>query len=102
MLETNLHPLTNPAAPGLPTATGVDVDINLDILFDFASLKFNVNGVTFNEPSVPVLLQILTGRPPASLLPAGSIYALPPNKNIQISMPGGSTGSPVSASSQHS
>ncbi|RXW17053.1 hypothetical protein EST38_g8806 [Candolleomyces aberdarensis] len=94
LLETNLHPLTSPAAPGLPTATGVDVNINLDIVFDFASLTFKVNGATFDHPSVPVLLQILSGTPPTSLLPAGSIYALPANKVVQISMPGGSTGSP--------
>ncbi|RXW19659.1 hypothetical protein EST38_g6210 [Candolleomyces aberdarensis] len=78
LMEASLQPLTNLPAPGLPTLSGVDVDINLDILFDFASLKF----------------KILSGTPPASLLPAGSIYTLPPNKVIQISMPGGSTGSP--------
>lgn len=98
LMEASLQPLTNLPAPGLPTLSGVDVDINLDIVFDFASLKFKVNGATFNEPSVPVLLQILSGTPPTSLLPAGSIYTLPPNKVIQISMPGGSTGSPVSFS----
>lgn len=96
LMEASLQPLTNLAAPGLPNVNGADVSINLDIVFDFASLKFKVNGATFDEPTVPVLLQILSGTPPASLLPAGSVYTLPPNKVIQISMPGGSTGSPVS------
>ncbi|TEB23093.1 laccase 2 precursor [Coprinellus micaceus] len=95
LLETNLHPLTNPAAPGVPTVGAADVNINLDILFDFASLKFKVNSALFEEPSVPVLLQILSGATsPAALLPAGSIYSLPKNKVVEISIPGGSVGSP--------
>jgi iron transport multicopper oxidase len=95
LLETNLHPLTNPAAPGIAGLGNADVKINLDVLFDFTSLKFKVNGATFDEPNVPVLLQILSGaNTPQSLLPAGSVYVLPSNKVIEISMPGGSTGSP--------
>ncbi|RXW16493.1 hypothetical protein EST38_g9361 [Candolleomyces aberdarensis] len=95
LLETDLHPLTSPAAPGIPTPGAADVNINLDILFDFASLAFQVNGVTFHEPTVPVLLQILSGASSAaSLLPAGSIYELPANKVIELSIPGGSVGSP--------
>lgn len=98
MLETNLHPLTNAAAPGIATVGAADVNLNLDILFDFTSLKFQVNGATFDEPTVPVLLQILSGAStPQTLLPAGSVYVLPKNKVIEISMPGGSTGSPVSS-----
>ncbi|KAF5341120.1 hypothetical protein D9611_006006 [Ephemerocybe angulata] len=95
LLETNLHPLTNPAAPGVPGLGNADVKINLDIQFDFSVLKFKVNGATFDEPTVPVLLQILSGAStPQTLLPAGSVYVLPKNKVIEISMPGGSTGFP--------
>ncbi|RXW15277.1 hypothetical protein EST38_g10573 [Candolleomyces aberdarensis] len=94
LIEASLQPLTSPAAPGPPAPDGADVNINLDILFDPASLTFKVNGAAFDEPSVPVLLQILSGTPPSSLLPAGSVYTLPPNKVIQISMPGGSIGGP--------
>ncbi|KAF8076150.1 multicopper oxidase-domain-containing protein [Lyophyllum atratum] len=95
MLETNLHPLTNPAAPGLPIAGGADVAINLAITFDFATLKFAVNGATFIPPTAPVLLQIMSGAQNAqNLLPAGSVYALPPNKVIELTIPGGSIGSP--------
>jgi iron transport multicopper oxidase len=98
MLETNLHPLTSPAAPGVPTLGAADVSINLDINFSFANLKFTVNGATFVPPTVPVLLQIISGAMTAAdLLPAGSVYVLPRNKVIEISMPGGSIGSPVSA-----
>ncbi|GLB41428.1 putative multicopper oxidase family protein [Lyophyllum shimeji] len=95
MLETDLHPLVNPAAPGQPVAGGADVDLNLAITFDFASLKFSVNGATFAPPTVPVLLQIMSGATTAqSLLPAGSVYTLPPNKVIELTIPGGAVGSP--------
>ncbi len=95
-------PLVNAAAPGVPTPGAADVNLNLAINFDFASLKFTVNGATFQPPTLPVLLQIMSGASTATdLLPAGSVYTLPPNKVIEISMPGGSIGSPVSAIYYH-
>ncbi|PPQ94072.1 hypothetical protein CVT25_009741 [Psilocybe cyanescens] len=95
LLETNLHPLVNPAAPGVPSRGAADVSLNLNIAFNISTLKFTVNGATFKTPTVPVLLQILSGAQTAQdLLPSGSIYVLPPNKVIEISMPGGSVGSP--------
>ncbi|KAF8194694.1 Cupredoxin [Pholiota molesta] len=95
MLETNLHPLVNAAAPGIPTVGAADVNINLDIEFSFTTLQFTVNGATFLPPSVPVLLQIINGSMTAQdLLPAGSVYVLPPNKVIEISIPGGAVGGP--------
>lgn len=97
LIETNLRPLTDPAAPGVPTLGAADVNINLDISFNNGTRKFAVNGATFHEHSVPVLLQILSGAQAATdLLPAGSVYTLPSNKVIELSMPGGTTGSPVS------
>ncbi|RDB26960.1 Laccase-1 [Hypsizygus marmoreus] len=95
LVETNLHPLINPAAPGLPMPGAADVNINLAAAFDFTTLKFKVNGATFIPPTVPVLLQIMSGAQTAQdILPAGSVYSLPPNKVVEISMPGGSIGSP--------
>jgi iron transport multicopper oxidase len=58
-----------------------------------------MNGVPYEPPTVPVLLQILSGTQNAQdLLPKGSVYSLPPNKVVEISMPGldGSLGGPVS------
>ena len=99
LLETNLHPLSNPGAPGTHTSGAADVNLNLDIAFDLLDLKFTVNDATFTTPTVPVLLQILSGVHTAQdLLPSGSVYVLPPNKVIEISIPGGSIGSPVSGS----
>jgi len=48
-----------------------------------------------------VLLQILSGKKNASeLLPAGSIYGLEPNKSVELTIPAGAVGGPVSIFSQ--
>ena len=84
--EANLHPLLNPAAPGEPHAGGADVQLNLE--FNLDNFRFSINNVSYNPPTVPVLLQILSGaKTAADLLPTGSIYVLPPNQVIEISMP---------------
>ncbi|KAJ6468289.1 laccase 1 [Mycena sanguinolenta] len=89
--EVNLHPLVNPGAPGEPVAGGVDVAMNL--VFTNSGGKFFINGVSFVPPTTPVLLQILSGaETAASLLPAGSVYPLPSNSTIELSMPGGVVG----------
>jgi iron transport multicopper oxidase len=58
---------------------------------------FDINGTPFRPPTVPVLLQILSGAKTASqLVPAGSIYGLEPNKSVELTIPGGAVGGPVS------
>ena len=95
LVETNLHPLQDPAAPGKATPGAADINLNLDI--EFNGTNYTVNNATFTPPSVPALLQIISGASTAqSLLPSGSVYVLPPNKVIEISIPGISAGSPVS------
>jgi len=85
LYEGNLHPLSNPAAPGKPYVGGADVLLNLQFALD--GVTMSINGVAYKPPSVPVLLQILNGaKTAADLLPTGSIYVLPPNKVIEISM----------------
>ncbi|THU84445.1 laccase lcc5 [Dendrothele bispora CBS 962.96] len=92
LVEFNLVPLENPGAPGEPKVGGVDVAINLAFTFDGS---FQVNGAKFTPPSVPVLLQILSGAQTAdSLLPEGSVYPLPLNSTIELSMPAGVAGCP--------
>ena len=52
--------------------------------------QFSLNGVPFNPPAVPVLLQILSGARNANeLLPTGGVLSLPANKTIEVSIPGG-------------
>lgn len=60
-------------------------------------IEFRVNGATFIPPDVPILLQILSGKSKASdLLPSGSIYGLEAGKVVEISIPAGAGGGPVS------
>jgi hypothetical protein len=60
--------------------------------------EFLINGFTFDAPMVPVLLQILSGaQSAADLVPKGSIYGLDANKSVEITIPAGALGGPVSA-----
>ncbi|KAG6855838.1 hypothetical protein H0H87_010357 [Tephrocybe sp. NHM501043] len=93
LVETSLRPYENPGAPG-----GSDpADVSLFLKIAFANGLFTINGATFVPPTVPVLLQIISGaRLATDLLPPGSVYTLPPNKVIEITIPGGTVGAPVS------
>ncbi|KAF7318698.1 Laccase A [Mycena chlorophos] len=93
LVETNLHPLTPMPVPGRPVPGGVDVPLNLKITFN--GTEFAINNAPFIPPKVPVLLQILSGaHTAAELLPPGSVYTLPLNSSVEISIPGGTTGAP--------
>ncbi|KZP06185.1 multicopper oxidase [Athelia psychrophila] len=95
MVEANLVPLVSPGAPGTAEVGGADVLLNLDIAFNAANLNFTINGDSFVPPTVPVLLQILSGAELATdLLPSGSMYVLPPNSVVELSMPAGAGGGP--------
>ncbi|KAF9563579.1 yellow laccase [Agrocybe pediades] len=93
--ESDLRPLENPGAPGVHALGKADVNENFLIEFNSTSHKFMVNKATFEPPTTPVLLQIISGAKSAQeLLPKGSVYTLPANKVIELSFPGGSAGSP--------
>ncbi|KAJ7936277.1 laccase [Mycena leptocephala] len=95
LVETNLHPLVVTPVPGTHAVGAADVALNLVITLDFTTFKFAVNGAEFIPPTAPVLLQILSGaHTAADLLPPGSIYTLPPNSVIEVSVPGGTPGAP--------
>ncbi|KIL62859.1 multicopper oxidase [Amanita muscaria Koide BX008] len=95
LAETSLSPLLNPGAPGAPTQGGADINFNFDIEFNITDSRYLVNGATFIPPTTPVLLQILSGAKTAqNLLSPGSVYVLPRNKIVEVSIPGGSAGSP--------
>ncbi|GLB43342.1 putative multicopper oxidase family protein [Lyophyllum shimeji] len=86
--EFDLRALIAPKPPGKPHVGGADVNINLAHHFNLDTLLYEVNGVSFESPTVPVLLQILKGKYAAQdLLPKGSVYTLPPNQTIEVSMP---------------
>ncbi|KDR67203.1 hypothetical protein GALMADRAFT_1358802 [Galerina marginata CBS 339.88] len=91
--ERDLHPLVNPQAPGHPWPGGADVHINLNL--SLGPTGFAVNGKSFSEPPIPVLLQMLSGaRTAKELLPAGAVYTLPRHKVVELSIPGGLIGGP--------
>jgi iron transport multicopper oxidase len=60
-----------------------------------------VNNVSFEDPSVPILLQILSGTTNAQdLIPAGSIYGLTRGQVVEVTIPAGpgAVAGPVSPS----
>ncbi|KAH9910749.1 laccase hybrid [Epithele typhae] len=84
--ETDLVPLENVTPPGTAEVGGVDLAINLEMSFNGSA--FFINNETYTSPTVPVLLQIMSGASSASeLMPNGSIIALPSNSSIEISFP---------------
>ncbi|KAG2035340.1 laccase B [Suillus americanus] len=90
--ETNLHALLHPGAPGIPGYGNADINCTLEVTIN--GPNFYVNNVTFQSPSVPVLLQILSGaRDATQLLPNGSVYVLEANKVVELTVainaPGG-------------
>ncbi|KAJ6622321.1 Cupredoxin [Mycena sp. CBHHK59/15] len=92
LLETDLHPLIPVPVPGAPFPGLADITLNLEIDFDCCESTYSINGATYTPPSEPVLLQILSGA--SGLVPSGSIYRLPRNSAIEISITGGSDGAP--------
>ncbi|KAF7303974.1 Laccase I [Mycena indigotica] len=96
--EADLAPFIPTPVPGVRKLGAADVSLNLAIDVDVVAQLYTIGGATFTPPSVPVLLQILSGAQTAQqLLPKGSFYTLPKNKVIEISIPGASD----PAASQH-
>ncbi|KAK7682849.1 laccase, multicopper oxidase, benzenediol:oxygen oxidorectuctase [Cerrena zonata] len=93
LLETSLRPLVYTPVPGNPTPGGADIVHTLDLSFDAG--RFSVNGASFHDPTVPVLLQILSGTHNAQdLLPPGSVIGLELGKVVELVIPAGVVGGP--------
>ncbi|KAF7369720.1 Laccase, multicopper oxidase, benzenediol:oxygen oxidorectuctase [Mycena venus] len=91
----DLHSLVATAVPGMAVAGGADVTMNIVISLDFTSFTFEINGVSYTPPTVPVLLQILSGAQSATdLLPTESVFTLPANSVVELSIPGETPGAP--------
>ncbi|KAH0836891.1 laccase [Lanmaoa asiatica] len=85
LLEQNLHTLVNPGAPGIPGYG--QADINIELTAVNLGGAFYLNGTRYRPPTVPVLLQILSGVQQASaLLPNGSVFVLEPNKVVELTL----------------
>ena len=82
--ESHIHPLENPWEP---YQGGADVLLNLELSLNNATDKVTINNASFLPPPMPVLLQILSGKRWADeLLSSGSVYVLPPNEVIVLSI----------------
>nr|URA30353.1 laccase [Flammulina elastica] len=94
--EVDIHPLKSLGAPGAPVPGGADVVLNMTLGFKPETGEFTMNGEVFVPPTIPVLLQVLSGAKLAQeLLPEGSVYGLPLNRTIEINLLGGDApGSP--------
>ncbi|KAJ3482317.1 hypothetical protein NLI96_g7058 [Meripilus lineatus] len=91
--EFDLHPWESMPVPGKPYIGGADVNILLNFTFSRTDNRFLVNNSSFVPPTVPVLLQILSGvRNAHEILPPGSIFSLPRNVTVEVQMPGGVIG----------
>jgi iron transport multicopper oxidase len=95
MLETNLHPLIDPGAPGIPEYGRAD--INLKLVANNTGGVFSINGAVYKPPTVPVLLQILSGaRDATDLMPSGNVIVLEANKVVELTLLTNGFGAPVS------
>lgn len=93
--EVDLHPLLPTLAPGKPIVNGADTTFNLTLDFNMSSFKFSIDKQVFTSPSVPILLQILSGaRNAHDLLPQGGVLTVERNKVVQVIMPSGLIGGP--------
>jgi iron transport multicopper oxidase len=93
LLEQNLHALINPEAPGIPEYG--KADINLRIVANNIGGYYYMNGVRYMPPTVPVLLQIMSGAQQATdLMPNGSVIVLESNKVVELTMVTGGFGGP--------
>ncbi|EJD08221.1 laccase [Fomitiporia mediterranea MF3/22] len=88
--EADLAPLINPGAPGGHDINGADYNITLTTSLDLTTGLHLINGIAYEPPKIPILLQVLSGvTDPRKLLPKGSVIGLPRNKVIQVELPGG-------------
>jgi len=93
LLERNLHALINPGAPGIPEYG--KADINIEISANNIGGAYYMNGVRYRPPTVPVLLQILSGAQEATdLVPNQSVIVLEPNKVVELTMKTAGFGGP--------
>ncbi|KAJ7921991.1 laccase 1 [Mycena leptocephala] len=86
-VEANMRPLSSPGAPLTPVSSGTPAK-SFNFVISAAGGKFAMNNVSFVPPTTPVLLQILSGAEDAqSLLPTGSVFPIPKDSVIQVSIP---------------
>nr|UDP83122.1 laccase 6 [Cyathus bulleri] len=87
LLDTQMHPIAQ-ENPGMLGDGPADVAITLNISQPNPPF-WDINGISYLSPTVPVLLQLLSGaKKPQDVLPSEQIFFLPKNKLIEVSIPG--------------
>ncbi|KAL0947899.1 hypothetical protein HGRIS_010534 [Hohenbuehelia grisea] len=85
--DADLHPIAQ-VGPGMLGDGPPDVAITLNITQPNPPF-FDINGISYLSPSVPVILQLLSGAvKPQDVLPTEQLFFLPKNKLIEVSIPG--------------
>ncbi|ESK90671.1 laccase [Moniliophthora roreri MCA 2997] len=85
--EADMHPIAS-EGPGKLGSAPPDVALNL-VISQPNPPFFDINGISYVSPTVPVLLQILSGAAqPQDFLPSEQIFVIPPNATIEVSIPG--------------
>ncbi|KAG6887567.1 laccase, multicopper oxidase, benzenediol:oxygen oxidorectuctase [Termitomyces sp. T32_za158] len=103
LLDEQMHPIAQ-EHPGMLGSGDPDVAIVLNIAQVYSVVYhaihidpgfqpnppfFDINGISYISPTIPVLLQILSGaKQPQDLLPSEQVFIVPPNILLQVSIPG--------------
>jgi len=95
LVEGNLEPLVDKPVPGVHELGKADVSYTLRTDYNVTGNGlFNIGPAdhpndTFTPSAIPILLQVLSGaREAKDILPGGVVYTLPPNKVIEVTLPG--------------
>ncbi|KAF7760657.1 CAZyme family AA1 [Agaricus bisporus var. burnettii] len=87
LLDQEMHPIAQ-EGPGKLGDGPPDKHITLNIAQPNAPF-FDINGISYISPTVPVLLQILSGaKRPEDVLPSNQIFFVPKNSLIEVNIPG--------------
>ncbi|KAJ6602828.1 laccase [Mycena vulgaris] len=84
-----MHPIAS-ENPGNLGSGPPDHALTLNITNLLNPPFFDINGISYLSPSLPVLLQMLSGAgKPTDFLPSEQVFLLPPNSIIDITIPEG-------------
>ncbi|KAJ7448513.1 putative laccase 2 precursor [Mycena latifolia] len=87
MDDALMHPIAS-EGPGKLGSGPPDLAVTLNIAQPNPPF-FDINGVSYLSPSLPVLLQLLSGAAkPTDFLPSEQVIVLPSNSIVDISIPG--------------
>ncbi|KAJ7113583.1 laccase 6 [Mycena epipterygia] len=87
--DSLMHPIAS-EGPGKLGSGPPDKAIMLNISQNQGSPFFDINGISYLSPTLPVLLQLLSGAAkPTDFLPSEQVIVLPSNSIIDVTIPGG-------------